>query len=705
MKINYFVPICIFCIVSAMAQEQMKDSIQSEALGELVLTGQFEPQSIKKSVFDVTRITRADIERQAANNLSDLLNQYLNITIAPESGTGRSTVSMFGLDGRYFKILVDNIPLVTDNAFGSNADLTQINLDDVQQIEIIEGSMGVTHGGNSVTGILNIITKKSAKHVWEISATVQEETVGTEYAAFNKGRHIQNVKISHTFSDHWFASFNLSRNDFDGFLDDRKGKDYDNTDLKRGYEWLPKQQYLGSGMLSYRDGNFRAFYKFDYLDENIDYYNQAVLVTPNPPFGEIRYAMDKRYGTNRIYNHLNVTGKIAQLDYNVSASYQKQTRDTEDFDYDLQTHQESNRTTTRNQSAEVWYSTGTLSNFFKDKKADLQLGYELTSNLGMALVDGENQTLVLVRERLSNYDFFLSAEIRATEKFSLRPGIRYSFQDEFDNQYATSLGLRYLFNNGIELRGSLGKSFRTPDFDEMFSNIRFSGHIFLGNENLVPENSTSYDISIKKNTTLASGLKLYGDWSAGWLDIGDKIDMAFVGFDANADPVYQFINISSYQMLNIATTHQFEYKKWSLTAGASWVGISQKIDNGETVSDDRFLFSLQLNGNVSYNWEKYATVFSVYYKFNGRQRQFAKTVENGESAFRLSEIGSYGFLDASVKKSFYKNRFEFTAGARNIMDVTRINQGIASGAHATSSDILLGYGRSYFVKLTYNLNL
>ena len=129
--------------ISGFGQETEKDTVVNN-LSEVVVTGQFEPQSLKKSVFNVKVISQKEIQQLAANNLADVLNQYLNITIRPSGNDGRSTVSMFGLDGQYFKILVDNIPLVSDSGIGNNIDLTQINLDDIEQIEIIEGSMGVT---------------------------------------------------------------------------------------------------------------------------------------------------------------------------------------------------------------------------------------------------------------------------------------------------------------------------------------------------------------------------------------------------------------------------------------------------------------------------------------------------------------------------------------------------------------------------------
>ncbi|MNY69389.1 hypothetical protein D3C86_2073230 [compost metagenome] len=66
-------------------------------------------------------------------------------------------------------------------------------------------------------------------------------------------------------------------------------------------------------------------------------------------------------------------------------------------------------------------------------------------------------------------------------------------------------------------------------------------------------------------------------------------------------------------------------------------------------------------------------------------------------------------MDASVRKLFFKNQFEVTVGARNLFDITNVQTvqsgGATGGAHASGSpDLLLGYGRSYFLKLTYNLN-
>lgn len=685
-------------------QNQTNDTISTKEIKEVVVTGQFAPQSIKKSVFNVRVISAKDIQNLAANNLSDVLSQYLNITVRPSGTSGRSNVSLFGLDAQYFKILVDNVPLVNEAGLGNNTDLSQINLNDIEQIEIVEGSMGVTHGANAVSGVLNIVTKKSSKNKWNISASAQEETVKDEYSLFERGRHIQALKVSHTINDNWFVSLGGNRNDFQGFLDDKKGKNYSQNDQMRGFRWLPKDQINSTALLSYRKNNFNAFYKFEYLDETVDFYNSTVQSGYNSELGSYRYANDKRYLVSRYFHNLNTSGKLfSKLNYNVSLSHQKQARNVEDFRYYLQSKSEANNVITKDQSMEVLYSTGTVSNFFSDKKVDLQLGYELVNNKGFSLVQEANNSIVPIRKTLENYDFFISSEIKATSNFSIRPGMRVSAQSKFKDQFASSLGLRYLFDNRMELRGSYGNSFRTPTFDELYSKQIFDGHFFAGNENLIPETSTSYEMSVKKTSFLLSELQISNTFSGSFLHVNDRIDMALVRFNADTgNPEYEYINISKYRMWNFSTTNQFKKNNLTLNIGAAVIGISQKIENQVFASNEKYLYSFNLNSSISYFVPKWNTTFSTYYKLNGKSQQFIE----GTSEYIISDIDSSSWLDASIRKTFFEDKIETTIGARNLLNVTSINQTKTNegAGHASSSQIMLAYGRSYFFKITYNLN-
>lgn len=697
------------------AQETQKDTLQKyQNIETVVITGQFEPQSVKKAVHNVRVISKKDIQSLAANNLGDVLNQYLNITVTPNGQTGKSSVSLFGLDSQYFKILVDNIPLVTDTGLGKEVDLSQINLDNVERIEIIEGAMGVTHGANAVSGILNIITKKNSKYSWEISASIQEETAGSEYALFNRGRHIQNLKASHNISDNWYVSLGVNRNDFRGFYGEQNGKFYTENDGTRGLKWLPKEQFTTNATIGYQKGEYRIFYKFDYFKENVDFYNPVVVPVDNYPFPLTHYSKDKRFPTQRFFHHINYYGKtIYDLIFNISASHQRQTRDEEQFNYHILENQERHNEQKLFHSNEVLYSTGTVNNFIKDKWYDFQFGYELVNENSFAdgssgMFRNNTQEAKDIRKRIENYDAFYLSELNITERFSLRPGFRYSFQSMFEDQFSYSLATRCLIDHDIEARLSGGKSYRTPNFTELYTYFVDSNHNIQGNEDLIPEQSSYVEANIKKSTYFDSGTILYNSITSGFMKVDDKISMVLV----KANPIlqYKYINIDDYMMWNISTDNRISFRDWNISAGFALIGISQEIGTGAlgTSSNNDFLYTFNVNTSISYNLSKYDTQFSLYYKHNGKTRQFVNNIDN-PSDFVLAEVESYDWLDASVKKTFYNGRFEMMAGVRNILDVTDIKSsastGIGGAIHgAASNTMMLGYGRSYFLKLTYNLN-
>lgn len=710
----FFSALCANGFVAQAQVDSLAMANENTIMEEIVITGQFEPQSIKKSVQNVRIITKEDIRNLAANNLGDVLNQYLNITVMPNSQTGKSSVSLFGLDSQYFKILIDNIPVVSDTGLGNNVDLAQINLDNVERIEIIEGAMGVTHGANAVSGILNIITKKNSKYAWEISTSLQEETVGKEFAFFDKGRHIQNLKISHNFLNNWYVSLGANRNDLKGFFNDKKGRDHTLDDKMRGADWQPKEQLATNATLGYQKGETRIFYKFDYFNETVEYYNPIVRPLSNYPFPDTYFSNDKRYPTNRFFHHLNYYGKIFNdLIFNVSASYQTQKRELEKFDYYMLSKEELNNKSEVYHSNEVLYSTGTITNFTKNKKFDFQLGYELVNedsfaNAESGMFKNDDQDKVNVNKRMENYDFFVLAEINLTDRLLIKPGFRYSFQSKFDDQQSYSLAGRYLFDKGIEARLSSSVSYRTPNFSELYTYFVDSNHNIQGNPNLVPEHSFYTEANIKKHSSFKSGISLYNGLTSGLMFVTDKISNVLI--KAKPSQEYKFVNIDDYKMWNLSSDNRISFRNWDFSVGLALIGISQQIDTGElkTTSDDKFLYTFNLNTSLSYNIPDYQTQFTIYFKHNGKVQEFESDV-NDASKFVLSEIDSYNWLDASVRKRFFDEKFEVMIGARNLLNVIDVRRSKASSiggsAHAsTSNNMMLGYGRSYFLKLTYNIN-
>lgn len=675
-------------------------------LDEVVITGQYNPQSIKKSVHNVIVIKREQIENQAANNLADLLNFNLNLTIIPSSQTGKSTISFFGLDAQYFNILVDNIPLVSDNGLGNNIDLTQINLDEIERIEIVEGAMGVEYGANAVSGVINIITKKTLKEKWNIKASLQEETVSDEYAWFNEGRHIQAFNITNKFTENWFARIGVNRNQFAGFYNGRKGQNYYENDGLRGFDWLPKAQLNTNAFVQYKKENFQLFYKFEYFNELINYYDAAVRAnidvatqTSNPS------ATDKIFTTNRYVNNLNLVGQLnSGANYDVLFSYQEQKRRLNEFNYFILSKERSNETDKIYQSSKVFFSKGNINNLLKSNTFNFQIGYETRFITGFDTEASGEITQQDKGQSQNNYAIFGSSEYKFSDNFTIRPGIRFQYNSLFKSKILASINARYLMKHGFELRGNIGTSYRTPNFEELYYYFVDSNHDVRGNENLNPENGYTAFINLKKYSYI-NDISLLNTLKISYVGVSDKIDLAIV----NTIPLqYQYINIDAYKLWGITSNNSLKKDNWTFNLGITLQGISRISENEANVEND-FLYSFQLNTSATYNIKKWQTAITALLKYNGKQQNYISTGidSDGNSVFTKSTTSAYNWLDVSLKKSFFKNKIQATLGGRNLFDVTSVNvSGTNSeGVHsANNSALLLGYGKSYYLKLLYNLN-
>ncbi len=714
-KCKGFLITSLFICAIGHAQENNtmeKDSISMQNLNEVVVTGESQVMSLSKKLFAVGVLDQRDIAKVAGNNLADILNYNLNITVTPDPSTGRSTISMFGLDGQYVKVLIDGIPMASDNGMGNNIDITQINLEDVERIEIVEGSMGVLYGDNAVAGVINIVTKRGLDHAkWQLQLSVQEETVGDEYEWFDKGRHIQNAKLSHQLSERTSISIGGSRNDFAGFYNGYKGKNYVNiqdnavvNDGLRGMEWNPKEQFTAFGNLNTGLGKHSIFYKFQYYDETVAVYNRNVNGRLNSDTGMVEpTALDENFDTQRVMNNLNISGPLkGQTIYNLSFSQQTQKRYYQQYVYNiLQRGIESYTADNLSQSSEIWYSKGFVGNMIpKSDFFNLQLGYEFTHQTGFdAIATGEYSNDV-VENTLENYDFFGVADFNVSDRFSIFPGVRYTNNSQFGNKLIWSLSSTYDITDTFKVKAIFGSAFRAPNFEELFFYFVDSNHNVQGNPNLNPEDGISIFLNLEHKFRLGESSMLKTAFKSYYFDIKDKI-ASVVTTDEEDRNLFTFDNVDYSKILGFSLENSLMMDRWQLSLGATYLGESTAIDESQ-VSNSDYLWSFNLQSSVGYTIPSINTTLSTQLKYNGR----TQVVLNDSGGPVIGQTDDFTWMDASVRTNITKN-FNITLGARNIFDIVRVNASdVPSGAHGSSvsSSRLFGNGRSYFLKLLYNLN-
>ncbi|MFC0181299.1 TonB-dependent receptor plug domain-containing protein [Pseudarcicella hirudinis] len=134
---------------------------KSESLDDVVVTGQFTPQSVKNSVYQVRTISHEQIRLRGATNVQTILNTELGMRFSNDLTLGTSDVQLMGMSGQNVKVLLDGVPMVDRGS--TRESIGQIDINTIDRIEIVEGPMSVNYGSDALAGVINIITKKGRK--------------------------------------------------------------------------------------------------------------------------------------------------------------------------------------------------------------------------------------------------------------------------------------------------------------------------------------------------------------------------------------------------------------------------------------------------------------------------------------------------------------------------------------------------------------
>ena len=147
------------------AQEEGKEPKLFKNLKTVVVTGQIAEKYSEEAVHKVRIISAKKLKSGLYTNLGQILEKELNIKLSQDNVLG-SSISLQGISGQNIKILIDEIPVI--GRLNGNIDLSQISLNNIDRIEIIEGPLSTLYGTDALAGTINIISKKNfdnKKHV------------------------------------------------------------------------------------------------------------------------------------------------------------------------------------------------------------------------------------------------------------------------------------------------------------------------------------------------------------------------------------------------------------------------------------------------------------------------------------------------------------------------------------------------------------
>ena len=415
-----------------------------EDIGEIVITPNRSIVELSKVGSSVLIIEKEQIDNSASTTTSGVLQEFGGFSIATKGNKG-SDPSYFnrGLSRKYIKVLVDGMDL--SDITSTQEEPTYIDnliINNVENIEILNGSQGTLYGGNAIGGVVSIISSLPE----EKGSTINHYIEGGEYGS---------IKNSNSFK-HLTDNFSLVIN-FDG---ERSGgyNSFIDTDIapteKDGY-YLYGTNFLSSLKLSESlkaNLNGRYYKQYNDYDNNFSY----------PGDTSSYYRSDKVYALlfDLIYNQENASHKIT-----LQPTY-----------------------TTRISTSGSSYEYDGRKNKLEYIISSKIFGIDTLSGLDFLKKSADMSGTLADKEI---YSIFTEFRFDISKYTNVDASVRREYDNVYDTFDTGRLQINHKLFKDIILRGSAGTGYRTPTPYELYS--------AYGNTNLKPEKSVSYDIGSEIN--------------------------------------------------------------------------------------------------------------------------------------------------------------------------------------------------------------
>ncbi|MDX2502871.1 MAG: TonB-dependent receptor [Gammaproteobacteria bacterium] len=580
-------------------------------------------QSTLTTSASITVITRKQIEDSGSRHIVEVLRGQGGVQINDLYGDGsRATVGMRGFAesaGSNTLVLVDGRRL--NNPDIAPPDLNSIVLEDVERIELLQGSAGVLFGDQAVGGVINIITLKpgTLRHSLELSA-----------GSYN------------TVKFHGMTSQALDNGV--NYLVSLDARESDN------YRQHNESSYLnGFGKFGYDYSSGSVFAELQYVDDELN--------TPGTLFADEVDADRRQVNSNFATDFSNAITKVGRLGLvqelgsNWSFEGEVTSRDTEgEFRLSTVFDPETENAT---QDRKIQEFTPRFIGFIPILNSTmLTLGadviesdYLLTSRFGEQKNDQSQRSL------------YAQAVVPATRVLDITLGVRYAevqneitdgftFNDEKINDNVTvgTLGIAYRANNNLRILARADQNYRFAKVDEYANAQPF----------LAPP------ATIILNTQEGLSLETGVEWSKG----DDSAKFMIYKLDLENEIAYDPVNFSNINLEDTERTGIITSGYWKTTKrlgfSASYTYTDAEVSSGAFAGKEIPFVA------------KHSALLTTDYAISGSWQIFAELVAISDRVFSgdfynvLAKLPGYAVLN--FKAEYIINDFSFSGRVNNVLN-------------------------------------
>jgi iron complex outermembrane receptor protein len=599
---------------------------ESTEIPAVVVSAARTEQSTLTTPASITVITRKQIESSGAVHVVEVLRGQGGVQINDLYGDGsRASVGMRGFGetaGSNTLVLVDGRRL--NNPDIASPDLNSIALDDVERIEIVQGSAGVLFGDQAVGGVINIITRKpgALKHSLKLSAGSYNTVAfhGMTSQALDNGVHYR-VSLDLRESDNY--------------------RDHNESSYLNGF-----------GNLGYDYSSGSVFAEVQYIDDELN--------TPGTLFAD-EVAADRRqvnpnFATDFSNSETRIgrLGLVQEISNNWSFEGELTSRDTDGVFRLSSVFGAETENATQDRKIQEFTPRfigliPSLNNTIMTLGADvIESDYQLSSRFGDQLNDQSQRSI------------YLQAVVPATEVLDVTVGMRHASVDN-DLQ---DVGAFALFPAGIQIEddvtvGTLGVAIKADTNWRVLLRVDQNYRFAKVDEFLSPAFTPAFApviLETQEGLSLETGVQ--------WTQGSNSAKLIVYKLDLENEIAFDPVNFAN---INIDDTERkgfiaSGYWKTSKRVGisASYTYTDAEISSGDFAGKEVPLVaeqSIQLGADVtiSESWQLYGEFFAI------SDRVFAGDFDNV-----LDKLPGYGVVN--IKAGYSVNDFTFSGRVNNVFN-------------------------------------
>ena len=452
-------------------------------VGDVVVTATRTETPAAQVASSVTVVTSEEIERRQLRLVTDVLRRVPGVDVRRNGGPG-TTTSIFirGGDSDHVLVLLDGVELNDPSSPSRTPVLNDLTIEDIERIEVVRGPQSVLYGGDAMSGVIQIITKRGSG---------EHKVVGSgEGGSYSTARGV--VSASGAIDDVDYA-VSGSYWSTDGFSASSAGAErdgYRNGTVSARGGWKLNEQFSLDSMFRYSDAK-----------SQFDGFNR-----------ESGHHIDTEQMLSRIAPRLSLfEGRWVQM---LSGQFSRNKRDTAgDFPSRVE---------------------GNLYALDWQNEVRVLKGHLVTLGLEQQWEEAEFTDLDDSRD---NFAVYLQDQATWGERFFGTAGFRYDNSSDFESE------VTYRFTAGVSVpeihtvfRGSYGTGYKAPSLSEL------NPGVFAGVRTLKPEKSEGFDIgfdtSFCDDRFVTTATLFYNDVDDLIIAVFDEITGLYENFNIDESEAY-----------------------------------------------------------------------------------------------------------------------------------------------------------------------